>query len=280
MDSAHDLIGVDAWRESLARSRARRGKPMPSEAELTRWVAAPRLDRAPLPNAKARRRRPKALIASPAGVLVVALLAALLPSVSDGLAGPRARAGAPHRLSPTNTPQPRPAGPAPAIGPGACQRVARSDGYVNPLAGAILRPKRVDQGIDYEGTGTLTALGAGTITMIATSDTGWPGAFIEYRLTAGPAAGCYVFYAEGLVPAADLHAGERVRPGQPIAALIPGDDSGIEIGWGAGQGTETYAATLGEWSTTADNENIPTAAGRSFNRLIQSLGGPPGRIEG
>src|SRR5262249_28215682 len=154
-----------------------------------------------------------------------------------------------------------------------------SNAYVNPLAGAVLTPKRVDQGVDYKGTGVLTALGAGTVTTVATSDTGWPGAFIEYQLADGPGAGCFVFYAEGIVPAANLQAGGAVRPGQPIAALIPGDPSGIEIGWGAGKGTGTYAAALGQWSSTADNDSISTEAGRSFNRLIKSLGGTPGRIE-
>jgi hypothetical protein len=286
MDSVQDLIGVDSWRESLARSRARRGKPMPTDDDLTRWATRaspgrapePRRGRAPELRPGGWWRSPALMLAASAALLTVAMLAALLPGTSDGLTD-RARARAAAGAAPPAVALASLAASARSAGFGSCQRVDRSKAYVNPLAGAALTPKRVDQGVDYTGTGVLTALGAGTVTAVATSDTGWPGAFIEYQLTDGPGAGCFVFYAEGIVPAANLQVGESVRPGQPIAALIPGDSSGIEIGWGAGKGTETYAAALGQWSAVADNDSISTEAGRSFNRLIRSLGGPPGRIE-
>ncbi|MFL5822277.1 MAG: hypothetical protein ACJ764_02420 [Solirubrobacteraceae bacterium] len=149
-------------------------------------------------------------------------------------------------------------------------------GYVNPLAHASLTPERVDQGVDYSGSGTLTALGAGTVTYVATSGTGWPGAFIEYRLSSGPDAGRYVYYAEEISPASGLHVGQNVSPGQAIATV----SGGIEIGWGAGIGTETYARSIGEWSSSMDSSDAPTAAGKSFSALIASLGGPPGIVRG
>jgi hypothetical protein len=159
--------------------------------------------------------------------------------------------------------------------------VASSTGYVNPLAGAVVSAKRIDQGVDYAGrSGTLRAIGAATVTEVATSDTGWPGAFIEYQLADGPAAGCYVFYAEGVTPAMNLQVGDLVRMGQPIATIIPDYQSGIEIGWGAGKGTQSYAAAMGEWSARTEQNNIPTAAGKNFSALIASLGGPPGKVEG
>jgi murein DD-endopeptidase MepM/ murein hydrolase activator NlpD len=154
-----------------------------------------------------------------------------------------------------------------------------SSGYVNPLAHASVTPERIDQGVDYGGTGPLGALGAGTITYVATSGTGWPGAFIEFRLSAGQDAGRYVFYAEGVVPARGLHVGQTVSAGQTIATMT-GSSGGIEIGWGAGVGTETYAMQAGQWKSGMDSENVPTAAGKSFSALIASLGGPPGKIEG
>jgi len=152
-------------------------------------------------------------------------------------------------------------------------------GYVNPLAHASVTPERIDQGVDYGGTGPLGALGAGTITYLATSGTGWPGAFIEFRLSAGQDAGRYVFYAEGVVPARGLHVGQPVRAGQTIATMT-GSSGGIEIGWGAGVGTETYAMQAGQWRSGMDAGNVPTAAGRSFSALIATLGGPPGKVEG
>jgi hypothetical protein len=297
VEIVRDLAYVEPWRESLERSRARRGRPMPSPIELNRWRVERDLDRDEqrvrefascwrlLRRAIAK--RPMMLLASPAGILAFALLAAVLPNASDGL-GPRASARTANDSraaavsSPAGFGRAAPGSQTAGLrAPANCELVGRPDGYVNPLAGAALTSKRIDQGVDYTaGTGTITAIGAARVTVVATSDTGWPGAFIEYQLADGPAAGCYVFYAEGVSPATNLRVGEPVRAGQPIATIIPGYSSGIEIGWGAGIGTETYAAEMGEWSATADADSIPTAAGKSFSSLIASLGGPPGKIEG
>ena len=98
----------------------------------------------------------------------------------------------------------RHAGAAGAAGVSAtqpCRPADRSAGYLNPLESAFVTPRRIDQGVDYAGSGMLTAIGDATVTYLATSDTGWPGAFIEYRLLGGPESGCYVFYAEGVTPA-------------------------------------------------------------------------------
>jgi hypothetical protein len=143
----------------------------------------------------------------------------------------------------------------------------RTNGYANPLAEASVTPERIDMGVDYAGTGTLTAIGQGRVTYAATSDTGWPGAFIEYQLMNGPDAGRYVYYAEGVRPAVSV--GQVVQTGQPVAYLIPGWSTGIEIGWGSGIGTSTLAQKLGQGA-------YPTAAGENFSALIASLGGPPG----
>ena len=138
---------------------------------------------------------------------------------------------------------------------------------MNPLANAHVTPERIDNGVDYAGTGTLGALGEGKVNYVGTSGTGWPGAFIEYRLLNGPDAGRYVYYAEGVRPAVSV--GQVVGAGQPVAYLIPGWSSGIEIGWGSGIGTSTLAQEEGEHS-------FPTAAGENFSALIASLGAPPG----
>jgi hypothetical protein len=149
-----------------------------------------------------------------------------------------------------------------------------SGGYVNPLAHASLTPERIDQGVDYSGSGTLTALGAGRV--VATSGSGWPGDFIEYRLTSGAYAGRYVFYAEHVAPVSGLRVGETVQPGQAIATI----SGGIEIGWGSGVGSQPLAQADGHWSRASDAANVATPEGRSFSALIASLGGPPGKVEG
>jgi hypothetical protein len=173
---------------------------------------------------------------------------------------------APKPAAPKPTPAPKPAAttkPAP-------KPAAPSSGYVNPLAHASVTPERIDQGVDYAGTGTLTSIGRARVIYVATTGTGWPGAFIEYQLLDGRYAGRYVYYAEGVRPASGISVGRVVGAGQAVASLIPGWSTGIEIGWAAGIGTETYAAAHGE-------HTYPTAAGESFSALIASLGGPPGR---
>jgi hypothetical protein len=154
-----------------------------------------------------------------------------------------------------------------------------SQGYVNPLAHANVTPERIDQGVDYGGTGPLGALGAGKITYAGTTNTGWPGAYVEFRLSGGPDAGRYVYYAEGITLAQGLHVGEHIRAGQVIATMN-GASTGIEIGWGAGVGTESYAMQQGQWGGNDDANSVATPSGKSFSALIASLGGPPGKVEG
>jgi hypothetical protein len=168
---------------------------------------------------------------------------------------------------PVSTPKP----PAPATPP-----PPATGHYVNPLANANLTPERIDQGVDYSGSGTLAAIGNGKVTYVGTSGTGWPGAFIEYQLTDGADAGRYVYYAESVSPAGGLHVGQTVRAGQPIAQV----HGGIEIGWGSGVGTQPAAQADGQWGGGSDSNNKATADGKSFSALIAQLGGTPGKIEG
>jgi hypothetical protein len=142
--------------------------------------------------------------------------------------------------------------------------------YVNPLARAQVTPERIDQGVDYSGTGTLTSIGWARITHVQTTNTGWPGAFIEYRLLHGYRAGRYVYYAEGVRPARGIRVGRLVRPGRAVAHLIPGWSTGIEVGWGSGLGTQPLAQKFHQYS-------YPTRCGRNFSNFIASLGGPPGK---
>jgi hypothetical protein len=174
-----------------------------------------------------------------------------------------------------------PPGAAAAGGKPDCQRVTKSPNYVNPLAVARVTPERIDQGVDYAGSGNLGAVGDGTVTQVSMENTGWPGGFIVYRLANGPGAGCLIYYAEGVQPVPGMRAGDTVRAGQAIATIIPHTSSGIEIGWAApGRHNLTWARTHGEWKYSDDYDSVPSAAGKSFSALIHSLGGPPGKIEG
>ena len=150
-----------------------------------------------------------------------------------------------------------------------------ASGYVNPLANASVRPERVDQGVDYAGSGTLGAIGPGVVTQVVRTGSGWEGeGYVEYKLTAGPYAGRYVYYAEGVTPTVSV--GQTLSAGQPVATIIPGAPHGIEIGWGSGVGESSYAQQSGG----GYSEGALTAAGKAFSDLIASLGGPAGLTEG
>lgn len=162
-----------------------------------------------------------------------------------------------------------------ASGGVAASSAASASGYVNPLANASVRAERIDQGVDYAGTGTLGALGPGVVTQVAGSGSGWEGGgYVEYKLTAGPDAGRYVYYAEGVSPTVSV--GQTLTAGQPVATIVPGSSTGIEIGWGSGQGQSAYASAEGG----GYSEGALTAAGQSFSDLIAALGGPAGLAEG
>jgi hypothetical protein len=161
-----------------------------------------------------------------------------------------------------------------------CRPTVGTAGYVNPLKHARVKGERIDQGVDYAGTGILAALGPGRVTEVSTGYTGWPGAFLEYRLLGGADAGCYVYYAEGVSPAHGLRVGQTLRAGQNVASIIPGWPTGIEIGWAAGRHALTFAEKARQWTARDDADNIPTAAGKVFSSLVGALGGPRGRDEG
>jgi hypothetical protein len=219
----------------------------------------------------------------PRGIAMLALAAAIVASSL-------ARGGAQGSPTPVRVDVARAAVTSTAPGPkvaapgagatGGCPLAVVPTGYVNPLANAVVKPERIDQGVDYAGSGTLTAIGPGRISYLATSNTGWPGAFIEYQLLAGADAGCYVFYAEGVIPVDGLRVGETLGAGQPIATIIPKYPTGIEVGWGGGTGTKAYAKIAGQWRPGDDQNNVATAAGKSFSALLDALGAPPGKVEG
>ena len=258
METVRDLARGEPWRKSIERSRARREKST----------------RSPKPVARVR------------GIVALAIV---LPASLAVLGGHGHRASVPAAHAEVSGTA---AAPGRALAAAGCRAAAvvggRSPcplavsptGYVNPLAGASVKPERIDMGVDYAGSGTLVAIGTARLTYVATSGTGWPGAFIEYRLLGGPDAGRYVYYAEGVIPAPRLQVGQTVAAGQAIASIIPDYETGIELGWGAGANTKTHAQAAGHWSAADDEGNVASPAGKSFSALIAALGGPPGKVEG
>jgi murein DD-endopeptidase MepM/ murein hydrolase activator NlpD len=142
--------------------------------------------------------------------------------------------------------------------------------YLNPLRTVNgLVPERVDEGVDFSGTGPVYAIGDGVVTSATAAAGGWPGGgWITYTLTDGPAQGLIVYVAEDILPSVQV--GQRVTPSTVLGYMFEGG-SGIETGWAALNGLATSelteAAATGEYS-------FPTATGLNFEDLLVSLGVP------
>jgi hypothetical protein len=147
-----------------------------------------------------------------------------------------------------------------------------ADNYGDPLRSVTgLTPERVDEGVDYAGSGPIYALGDG----IVTSTTGsWPdGTFISYRLTDGPAAGKMVYVAENVTPTVTV--GQTVTV-NTVVGILHNAYPDMEIGWAADRYGDTMAAAAGQWTSADDSASRPTAYGANFNQLLVSLGAPSG----
>jgi hypothetical protein len=145
--------------------------------------------------------------------------------------------------------------------------------YRNPLRGTSgLVPERVDQGVDFSGSGPVYALGDGVV--INATDgysTGWPGGgWISYRLTDGPDAGLVVYLAEDVTPT--VAAGQHVSPTTVIGNMFDGAD-GIETGWAQSVPFEPESQ-LPQAGGIGGGGPFPTRVGLSFEELLRSLGVP------
>jgi len=153
-------------------------------------------------------------------------------------------------------------------GSGGCNgQFVSAAGYVNPFAHAQVNASRIDQGVDYGGSGPIDALGPGKVVMVSSTDTGWGNGdgWVSYQLTAGKYAGDYVYVAEGITPT--VHVGDVVAAGQQIGTF---NGHSIEIGFAADGQTDAALAH------TVYAEGADTAAGRAMNDLLTSLGAPSG----
>jgi hypothetical protein len=143
--------------------------------------------------------------------------------------------------------------------------------YRNPFRDATITPQRIDQGVDYSGSGPIYALGPGVI--VGVLNPGWPGgAFIVERLTSGTHAGRYVYAAENITP--DVRIGQQVDSSTRIGWIR----GGIETGFAAPPPNlgESMARLAGQWNSSAPS----TAYGKEYSDLLHSLGAPPGVLQG
>lgn len=148
--------------------------------------------------------------------------------------------------------------------------------YANPLKDANVTAKRIDQGVDYAGTGHYSAIAAGVVTTVWTPAPGWPGNMIQYKITQkGALEDVFVYYAEGIKT--DRTAGDTFKAGDWLCSLIPTWPTATEIGFASSPGDDaTWAKVFGG----GYNEGDLTRAGIAMSNLIHRLGGPAGLEEG
>ena len=146
-------------------------------------------------------------------------------------------------------------------------------GYLNPLRDIPnLVLERIDQGVDFAGSGPVYALGDGVVTGATGDSGGWPGGgWITYQLSDGRDAGLMVYVAEDITPAVQV--GEHVTSSTVVGNMFDGSD-GIETGWAQPTGVtaESQAAAAGGIGAFGP---FPTKVGFNFDQLLQSLGVPP-----
>ncbi|HUC86814.1 MAG TPA: M23 family metallopeptidase, partial [Candidatus Saccharimonadales bacterium] len=158
-----------------------------------------------------------------------------------------------------------------------------STGYVNPLKDIQnLTPMRLDQGVDYSGTGPIYAMGPGTVDNVhAPPGSGWGpnNIYISYTLSSGPANGKTVYVAECVDPA--VNPGDTLTAGQKIGTMT-NCGSGIEIGWSQSSGDLPVAPDLVDCSgapSTGLGSVQADALAVNFSSLLQSLGAPGGTYQ-
>jgi hypothetical protein len=168
--------------------------------------------------------------------------------------------------------------PSPAASLSRCPAPAQAAaGYENPLRDvADLKPERIDQGVDYAGSGPIYALGPGVVRSVY--DSGWPGGvFIAYELTGGPDAGHGVYVAENLVP--EVSAGEQVNVNTVVATLRP-QPPNLETGFADLQALgESEAMSDHQAASGGDAGTVSTWCGQAFDELLVSLGAPGGTLQ-
>lgn len=132
--------------------------------------------------------------------------------------------------------------------------------YVSPFAlSTELVTGRVDQGVDFTGSGAIVAIGAAKVLRVGAP--GWPEeGGVLYQLLGGPLKGDVVFVYEGVD--ATVQPGQNVSAGQQIATFRPGGS--IEIGFADTAGVPLSHAVYAE--------GMVTETGLEMLSLLQTLG--------
>jgi hypothetical protein len=149
--------------------------------------------------------------------------------------------------------------------------------YSSPLrAIRHLYAKRIDEGVDYSGSGPLKAMGSATITVIARgTSVFWAneyGNVVVERMNDGPLKGLSIYNAENCTPSKTLYVGEQVSSATTLCHLH-NQFPFMEIGFARRNRSGIPAA----WSVYHNYpDGSKTAYGVDFSHLLGDLGAPEG----
>lgn len=138
--------------------------------------------------------------------------------------------------------------------------------YQNPFRGIVnLVPERIDQGVDFSGTGPIYAIGDGTVNGVYPN---WFGTepLVAYTLSDGPAQGKTVYVAECITP--NVQANQIVTSNTVIAQMT-NCGNGIETGW-------ANSSNLPDSMARYCWDGHSSSFGVNFSQFLQSIGGPAG----
>jgi hypothetical protein len=150
--------------------------------------------------------------------------------------------------------------------------------YTNPLRSVHgLRRGRIDQGVDYAGSGPIRALGRATVIDATNRDPGWPGhGWLLYKLSRGPFAGKYVYVSENIT--VSVKPGQTVRAGQKVATLHDAYPN-METGWASDFRDTSLANADRHLCPCGDPGGWSTIEGRNLNHLLVVVGAPSGYLQ-
>jgi hypothetical protein len=153
--------------------------------------------------------------------------------------------------------------------------------YLNPLRDIRrLRADRIDEGVDYGGSGPVKALGDATLTVVDRGNSYFwahvDGNVVVEQLDTGPLLGLRIYIAENCTPAGSLYVGERVTADTTLC-LLHNRFPYLETGF-AQPGRDGVPAAWPVYALAPDGSQ--TAYGLDFSRLLGDLGAPPGNTGG
>jgi|GEM_PF-3408807 len=197
----------------------------------------------------------------------IALAKKVLQTFGNGAGGPSAGSGTPTGTGNTACPD--------------STGLTSVGDYKNPLRDVKgLVRERIDEGVDYAGTGPVYAIGTGTVIAAYKGNSpywgGYGGYDVTYTLSNGPAQGKNVYFAENCKPEANINVGTPVTSSTVICTMYNGG-SGVETGWAYSPGYPKDFPLAYPYYTKAGNpDGSVMAYGLNFSQFMKSIGAPPG----